>query len=134
MRDFFEICVNGDVNKAKIIIPELDDIDVKSPEGWTGLMIACFNENKDLANLLVFHGANVNATNQKGTTVFMYAKTPVLKSQNTDLLEWLLQKGANINSKDVFDKTVLDYVEEKDVLWLVDWLKKHGAMFANELP
>lgn len=73
-------------------------------------------------------GANVNAVNKKGTTVFMYAKTPVQnRHKDTSLLTYLLKCGAEINKKDTFGKTVLDYVIENDDLYLVNWLKSNGA-------
>ena len=103
-------------------------IDEPNEFGWTGLIVACFNQHHNIAAYLVELGANINATNHKGTTVFMYAKTPVFESKDTTILEWLLKNGAEINTKDMFGKTVLDYVLLKDANWLADWLKERGAI------
>ncbi|MDB5252851.1 MAG: hypothetical protein JWP27_2020 [Flaviaesturariibacter sp.] len=125
---FFGWCRNGDLAAIKENRRHNSDIDQRTPEGWTGLVLACFHEHPDVAAYLVAEGADVNATNAKGTTVFMYAKTPVIASGDPALLDFLLEKGADINAKDKFGKTALDYVREKEVDWLVAWLESRGAV------
>ena len=130
---FFEACTNGDNERLKELLPVINDINIKTPEGRTGLVLACYSEHKDTVKLLVEAGADVNATNPKGTTVFMYAKTPVFTSHNTAILEYLLKSGADINAKDIFGKTVLDYVIEKNATWLAEWMMHRGAVGSGKL-
>lgn len=127
--EFFEACKTGDIEIVRQFVAKQNTIiDVETPEGWTGLVISCFNENIEIAKFLLENGANINHANKKGTTVLMYAKTPVLKNQrNTAFLAYLLENGADINAVDIFRKTILDYVIEKEGFVLADWLISKGA-------
>ncbi|WP_298314750.1 ankyrin repeat domain-containing protein [uncultured Aquimarina sp.] len=132
-QQFFDACEKGDVKKVASLIPHLDTIDVKTEQGWTGLVKAVFNEHFDVAKLLVSNGADVNATNHKGTTIFMYAKTPVFTSKNTKILSWLIEQGADLNTTEHRSLTVLDYVKQEGASWLEEWLVERGAKYAAEL-
>lgn len=116
---FFKACEQGDIQTLKNVLSKIRDINVKTKEGWTGLVLAVYSEHFEIAKFLVANGANVNSTNHKGTTVFMYAKTPVFKSKNTTILNWLLENGADINAMDLkASMTVLDYAILNNALWL----------------
>lgn len=134
LQDFFNACIQGDSDVLRFFLDRKDfDIDTKTKEGWTGLIMACYNNNNKIVKLLVQHGADVNATNSKGTTVFMYAKTPILKSGDVEILEFLLENKADINACDCYSKSVLDYVIEKKSTRLAKWLIKQGALAGNQL-
>ena len=45
----------------------------------------------------------------------MYAKSNALKSNETRIIDLLIANGADIFSKDVFGKTVLDWVIDEDI-------------------
>ncbi|RIV72558.1 ankyrin repeat domain-containing protein [Flagellimonas aequoris] len=131
---FWKACERGDQQTIVRVLPQIKHVDIANEKGWTGLIMAVFNEHYQVAKFLVANGANVNATNLKGTTVFMYAKTPVLVSRDTKILDWLLNMGANINAKDKkASLTVLDYVKQQNALWLEKWLRQKGAKLASEL-
>jgi ankyrin repeat protein len=85
------------------LILDLHHIDVKDDWTRTGLAIAVIAENLELAKLLFKNGANLNQVNINGTTIFMYAKTPVFTSKKTDILECLIKHEANINFLDNFN-------------------------------
>ncbi|RNC88503.1 MAG: ankyrin repeat domain-containing protein [Allomuricauda sp.] len=126
---FFEACVKGDIAIVRQFIDEGHyPIDIKNENNWTGLIMACFNEQEQVVKLLLANGANINATNHKGTTVFMYAKTPVQQKQTqVGLLTYLLEQGADINAKDRKGLTVLDYVVHNGYTVLADWMRSQGA-------
>ncbi len=132
---FFTACAEGRLHEVKEVIKTGKiNIDERSPEGWTGLIISCFNAHKEIVEFLIDHKADVNATNAKGTSVFMYAKTPVQKNpRKTEILELLLDNGAEINHLDSFNKTVLDYVMENGAPELGNWLISNGAKHAKDL-
>jgi len=127
--EFFSACVNGDLDIVTQFLYEGQyPIDIRNKNNWTGLIMACFNEREKIAKLLIANGANVNATNNKGTTVFMYAKTPVQRKQTeVFLLNYLLENGADINAKDKNGLTVLDYVQQNGFEVLAKWLISRGA-------
>lgn len=126
---YFTACSKGHLDIVKEILETNKlNIDNKSPEGWTGLIISCFNQQYEIAQFLIENRADVNATNAKGTSVFMYAKTPILQNpNNTQILELLLEEGAEINHLDSYNKSVLDYVIEKGAFKLGKWLISRGA-------
>ena len=51
--------------------------------------------------------------NYNGTTVLMYAKENALQTANTKLLDLVLEKGANADYKDVYGKSVLDWLKNE---------------------
>ena len=76
----------------------------------------------------------MNAVNNNGTSVFMYAKTSLLSNFNkTNMLDLLLNKGAQINHLDIFGKSVLDYVNDSKNEELSKWLISKGAKTSSEL-
>ena len=135
LEDFFSYCAQGNFEKVKQIIQnETFNINIKNRNGWTGLIIACFNSHIEIAVFLISNGANVNAVNGKGTSVFMYAKTPVLQNfKGINILNLLIHNGANINHLDKFSKSVLDYVYELKNEELSKWLISKGAKYSREI-
>ena len=83
---------------------------------------------KSLVNLLISHGANVNAKDKLG-------RTPLhLTSDNVDLAELLIEKGANMNARDRNDQTPLDYnSRHSNTKNIQDFLRKNGGLTVKEL-
>ena len=129
MDSFWSACAQGDLPRVRELRGSLGGkMDQPNARGWTGLIMACHGEHHDVAKYLVEEGADVNAANGKGTTVFMYAKTPVANSKDTSLLSWLLGAGARINAEDNSGKTALDYVLENGDEFLARFLRRNGAL------
>jgi len=98
------------------------DLEIKTEEGWTALIIAAYNGAYECLDILINYGANVSASNYNFTTVLMYAKTNYLITNNKKILKKLIDSGADMKAEDVFGKTLLDWVEEEDKL-LCNYLK-----------
>mgnify|MGYP000306317163 CR=1 FL=1 len=137
---FLEACEDNRISEVLSFIDESPDIVFqKNDKGWTGLIVSCFHNHYELAKILVENGAEINATNNKGTSVLMYAKTPVMKDNRCgyDLLSFLLDSGADINHEDNFNKTILDYCMENNAFELSNWLINKGAknskLFKNKI-
>ena len=90
------------------------DLEIKSKKGWTALIIAAYNGSFECVLLLIDAGANVNACNYNFTSVLMYAKTNALKSNERRIIDKLIDSGVSIFSKDIFGKTVIDWVKEEN--------------------
>ena len=83
---------------------------------------------KEVAELLISSGANVNAKNKSGHTPLRIAAY-----MKFDLAELLIAKGATINAMDDVSRTPLDDAIEGDKKETVDLLRKHGAKTGEEL-
>ncbi|MBY0353603.1 ankyrin repeat domain-containing protein [Candidatus Babeliales bacterium] len=75
------------------------------PENDRQLLVAAKDGNIERLQELIRAGANVNATNQQGTTP-LHEATPL---GNTTCVELLLAAGANPNAQDAKGKTPLEY-------------------------
>lgn len=124
-----EACRTGNVDMVRGIISRADSgiLEARTAEGWTPLILACHAQHVELAEFLLEHGANPNATGARGTTVLMYAKTPLMAEDNPDvsLLDMLIAKGADPGRCDMFGKPIQEYV--KDHASLTAYFKKTGA-------
>ncbi|UWR02862.1 ankyrin repeat domain-containing protein [Ruegeria conchae] len=117
----------AEVSKYLDRFPQL--LEHRTPEGWTPLIVAAFNQQKDIVAELLNRGADPNATGRNGTTVLMYAKSAILKgeSENLALLDLLIAKGADSSRRDKFGHAVLDYVKDSKVLTRYFTAKSGGA-------
>ena len=83
--------------------------------GWTALMHAVRSKNKGMVELLIEHGADVNAKdyinfeNNDGWHALMIAAL----NADKDMVELLIKYGADINAK-AFEKTAFDLAEMKN--------------------
>ena len=94
--------------------------------GLTTLMeVAKIDENPELIEALIEHGADVNAKDFAGTTVLMYAS---VYNNNPAIIETLIKHGADINAKDRQGRTalILAITNDKDVT-TIDTLIANGA-------
>jgi ankyrin repeat protein len=124
----FEACSNGNLAGVKSILEQDLEIDIQNNLGWTPLVVAAFNQHHELVKFLLESGANVNHQSKKGTSVFMYAKTKVMESQDYSILDFLINSGADINLRDVKnDWTVLTYVRQAGDSRMEEYLMKRGA-------
>lgn len=86
-------------------------IDETDKRGWTALIISSFNGYNDITDILLRAGASVDKPNPKGTIPLMYAKEHALKTGDLHGLVTLLAHGANKFHKDIFRKTIYDYLD-----------------------
>ncbi len=115
-KNLWEYCRLNDLSSLKNLLKSTDlNLETKTKEGWTALIIAVYNGALECAEFLIKQEADFTATNYNGTTVLMYAKAAALKTKDTRIINRLLQLGVNINEKDVYGKTVVDWVEKEDV-------------------
>ncbi|MEY4997760.1 MAG: hypothetical protein RLY59_1164 [Actinomycetota bacterium] len=89
------------------------NLETQNSSGWTALMIAAFNGNFSQVEALCSAGANLNATNYKGTTVLMYAFSHYEATQDPQIFKFLIKNGADYFAKDIAGKTIEDYAYER---------------------
>ena len=92
--------------------------------GYTPLDLAIFSvRHKQLVQLLVSKGANVNAQAASGATPLFWA---VLRDQKDDA-EYLIAHGANVNLPDAYGDTILDCALHLQYGSMIKLLVEHGA-------
>ena len=92
---------------------------VRPPFG-TPLHLAADNGHKEIVELLIAKGADVNAKNKGGSTPLHEAKTK-------EVGELLIVEGANVNAKNSLGRTPLDNATLFNHPEIANLLRKHGG-------
>jgi len=128
-----------DLEKTKLLLEYKADVNNKTTDGNTPLLVACVgNGQYDMIKLLLDYGANPLLLNNKNSGSLMRIaiygdtssarlllnkgvdinaknneKQPALhfavKSGNKDMIYWLIENGADVNIKDNYNATILSY-------------------------
>jgi ankyrin repeat protein len=88
------VAFTGDINRVKVFIEGGGSLDTADPSGLTPLYYAAAGNHRDIVELLVSRGANVNIIVDKWKTPL----TAAIGAKSTDIVEYLVDHGANINS------------------------------------
>jgi cytohesin len=100
----------------------VDSRDMKN--GYTPLDLCLFaSSHKELMELLVAKGADVNAQASSGATPLFFA---VLRDQPEDV-KFLIAKGSNVNLPDAYGGTILDAALQLQYGSMIQILVDHGA-------
>jgi ankyrin repeat protein len=110
----------SEANVAYVLLKHGADVNVWTPEGNTPLGVAVMGDDKELVDLFVEHGADVNFCKpDHGCTALHVAAI----NGNVPLVEYLIQRGAKVDAKDATGKMPVDcareYKEEATVQFLV---------------
>jgi ankyrin repeat protein len=91
----------GDVDLTRVLLEAGADPDSANQDGQTALMLASsVGAPKEVAELLIRHGANVNAVEAfRGQTALMWAAA----GNHPELVEVLVAHGANVNVRAKYD-------------------------------
>jgi ankyrin repeat protein len=117
---------------AEFLIKEGADINLKSNDGTTALILAC-GCSEDIARLLLEKGADVHAVTDRGMGAFTQCTGIGLKREvvTYEFAEFLLEKGADIDETNTTDYyggyTPLFWAVESNKEKLVSFLVEHGA-------
>jgi len=88
---------NGNIEAVKQHLAAGVDVNVKATGGgWTPLHYATVNDRKEITELLIDEGANVNAKDNDGDTALHIASGKGHK----EIAELLIAKGADVSAKD----------------------------------
>jgi ankyrin repeat protein len=124
-------CETGDLAVATAILDERPElVEHRTPEGWTPLIVAAFNQHPHLIAHLVELGANPNVAGRNGTTPLMYAKTALLHDETADYksLEILLESGGDPRLRDSYGHDIFHYVNVAGDVRMLEWLKKRTGV------
>jgi ankyrin repeat protein len=120
----------GNIEAVKQHLAAGTDVNAKGVAGWTALHHAAYDGHKEVVELLIANGADVNVrSRERGSTPLHHA---ALLGHN-QVIELLIAKGADVNAKDDNGDTPLDtaltYVQAETA----DLLRKHGGKTGEEL-
>ena len=94
----------------------------------TPLHIAALNGVSWLGEILLEHGAKINALNREGATPLILA----VQGQHREFISLLLRKGAAIETSDNYRKTARDYAIDWEIDGLVDMLDAEKSRFSSK--
>jgi methionyl-tRNA formyltransferase len=114
--ELIDTCKLNNFNTANKIIGFVGNINETNKNGWTPLLVACYYGSFNLVKLLIEKGANPHLTNLNGTTTLMYAKEAFLRDRDFSTLEILIQNKVNIEAKDIYEKSIYDYIEDIELI------------------
>ncbi len=105
----------GDVGLVAKILSAKPDLEIKDKEGRTALMIATYNENNEIAEMLISAGSNVNAQDKMLNSPFLYAGA----NGYLPILKMCLANGANFNLYNRYGGSALIPAAERGHLEIV---------------
>jgi cytohesin len=111
-----------DEAKARSLIEGGADVNRRTPDGTTPLDRAVGAGFKDIVELLIAKGADVNAKD-------FWDWTPLHSAVygHKDIVKLLIAKRADVNARDAEGRTPLSYAKEEGHTEIVELLRKHGA-------
>lgn len=125
VKELFLACKNGSSELINRLLQIPKIINVQDENGWTPLIIAIYNNQKEVVKTLLMNGANLSICNFKGTTPLMYAKSAYVKYKDPEIIKLLVSLDVNIYQKDYTNKNVLDYCLENNKFELLDIIKEN---------
>lgn len=114
---------DGDFNALKSLISSGADVNARSSDQWTPLMLATIKGHTEMVEALLNNGADSNARNKKGWTALMFA----VSMSDAETMLILLKGGANINARDKDGKTALMQAANENNKESVKCLLEAGA-------
>ncbi|KAK6978622.1 ankyrin repeat domain-containing protein 50 [Biomphalaria glabrata] len=94
-QDWFTALHEGDLQVVNELMLAGADVNEKSKDGSTSLMVASFNGYWDIVELLAQHGADVNERNNEGNTALMMAA----ENGFAEIVQMLMLYGADADVK-----------------------------------
>ena len=121
--------VEGNVKAVKQHLAAGTDVDAKDYDGMTPLAEALGKVHKEVAELLIAKGADVNVKESSGGM----GMTPLhlaVNNHQKEIVELLIAAGAYVNAKRTGGATPLDFSEGKPKIAAL--LRKHGAKHSEQ--
>jgi len=120
----YEAVYKGDVDTVRRYLEQGGNVNAKYGfDGNTPLQRAAQNNNKDMVEMLIAKGADVNAKDKDGNTPLQRAA----QNNNKDMVEMLIAKGADVNAKDKDGNTPLQRAAQHNRKDVAELLIAKGA-------
>lgn len=105
-------CKNGDLAFLQSVPKLAKYLEQKNEKGWTPLIVATYNNQKEIVNYLITLGADVHVKNYNGTNLLMYAKNTYLDHDDTTLLKQIYAMGVEPEGKDYMGYDLFYYIAD----------------------
>ena len=128
-----EAAAEGNIKRVKQHLVEGVDVNAKFKDGWTPLHMAAEGGHREIVDLLIAKGADINATAGAGDGVGWTPLHEAAEGGHKKVVELLILKGADINAKNGDGRTPLDLAIEHKNAEIADTLRKHGGKKSGEL-
>ncbi len=131
----YDAVSNGNIEAVKQHLAAGTDVNAKNEDDYdtTPLYYATGEGHKEIAELLIAEGADVNMKDDKGATPLHYA----VFFGHKETSELVIANGADVNAKIVSGPkqglTPLDAANETNHPEIADLLRKHGGKTGEEL-
>lgn len=107
-------CKDGNLEFLKAVPSMEKYLEQKNNKGWTPLIIATYNNQKEVVEYLLSLGADVRVKNHNGTNLLMYAKNTYLNTGDTELLKRMYALGIRPEETDYEGLDLYDYIKDLD--------------------
>lgn len=110
-----EVSQGGKVDIVRALLRFGASVDQASRTGWTPLIATALHGASDCAQVLIEHGADVNAVNGMdedgvgGCTALIYA----IMNSRTAMVDLLLRSGADVNAKGLGSRTPMEVARQR---------------------
>ena len=98
-----DAAMQGDKAAMRALLSEKADVNATQPDGATALQWAAYNDDVEMADLLIAAGANLKAANREGATALYLAAL----HGSAPMVERLLGAGADPNEREAAGETPL---------------------------
>lgn len=113
--ELMKACSCGDLNCVQGINHIQRYLEEKDIHGWTPLIVAVYNNQKEVVKYLINQGADIRAVNNHGTNLLMYAKEAYLRFGDSELLKFFYSNGILPTMVDYYNKNLYDYLSEVEM-------------------
>jgi ankyrin repeat protein len=123
--DVYEAAATGNTIRAgELINEEPELLNSFSPDGFTPIGLASFFGYKELVDLLISLGANINIASKNDFKVMPLHSS--VAARNIQITSVLLENGANVDAKQQADYTPLHHAVQNGDLEMVKLLLKYN--------